>query len=98
MNQMPKSWLRICGILILLVVFYFMYPTSCPNGCIIRPHCATLIKGVIRPYTINLPAFYAPDFNGYDDQLVWWFLGDRWFCSIEEAENAGWRDAMSILP
>ncbi|KQS95141.1 hypothetical protein ASG68_29000 [Rhizobium sp. Leaf453] len=37
--------------------------------------------------------YHLPADSYYDDALISWLNGERWFCSEDEAQAAGWRRA-----
>ncbi len=55
-----------------------------------------LIKGNIS-YLSEEKIYHLPDCNSYQDTIVNESKGERWFCSEEEAINAGWRIAENCI-
>ena len=54
-----------------------------PSGC--------TIKGNISKKGERI--YHLPGQENYDDIVITLSKGERWFCSEEEAVNAGWRKA-----
>lgn len=47
-----------------------------------------LIKGNIRKHD---RIYHVPGWRDYEKTIITESKGERWFCTIEEAEAAGWR-------
>ena len=58
-------------------------PSDAPPGCV--------IKGNIN--TKGDKIYHVPGDDSYDETVITTSKGERYFCSTEEAEAAGWRAA-----
>jgi hypothetical protein len=65
-------------------------PTSCPNGCVTLPACATVIKGN-KNLDTREQIYHVPGQAYYDETVVDPSEGERWFCTEAEAVANGWR-------
>lgn len=58
-----------------------------------KPLCDTPdIKGNIS-LTTHEKIYHVPSGNSYDRTIISPEAGEKWFCSVEDAEYAGWRRA-----
>lgn len=48
------------------------------------------VKGNI---SVNGKILFSPGDRGYESVKIDTKAGERWFCDVEQAENAGWRRA-----
>ena len=62
---------------------------SSDSGCH-SPDCGCVIKGNIS-YNSNEKIYHCPNDPSYDKTKINPAKGERWFCSVEEAELAGFR-------
>jgi hypothetical protein len=62
---------------------------SCPAGCETPPP-GCLIKGNINLKT-GERVYHVPGQRHYDNVTIEAVAGERWFCTEDEAEAAGWR-------
>lgn len=64
---------------------------ACPEGCASpKPGCD--IKGNISLST-GERIYHLPGQRWYDDTVISPGKGEKWFCTLEEAEANGWRQA-----
>lgn len=64
-------------------------PGKCALGCVTPPAPGCAIKGAL---TTTGPVYLLPDSAAYEEITLDPSAGDRWFCTAEEAEAAGfWR-------
>lgn len=57
---------------------------SPPDGC--------LIKGNVNRDGERI--YHLPEWPTYEDTVIQIEEGERWFCTVEDARNAGWRPAL----
>lgn len=88
-NRRPQQldWSRLltaaCGLLMAgLLALEFGFPLV---GC--------NVKGNITPAT-GERIFHVPGQEYYSQTRISWINGERWFCSEENARQAGWRKAI----
>jgi uncharacterized protein YraI len=68
-------------------------PRGCPGGCVVYPTwCGLPIKGNISQET-GEKIYHTPDQRYYDSTKLSPEYGERWFCTADEAQAAGWRRA-----
>jgi hypothetical protein len=68
-------------------------PSGCPGGCTTYPTwCAPPIKGNVSVNS-GEHIYYMPDDESYDETPIDPDYGERYFCTPEEAEAAGFRRA-----
>ena len=60
---------------------------QCTGGCTIPP-AGCLIKGIVS--ASGERAFIVPGQQNYEQLVIHPDRGDRWFCSDQEARDAGW--------
>lgn len=64
---------------------------DCPvGGCTSYPTCETVIKGNIS-YNTGEKIYHVPGGQYYNATVINPASGERWFCSEDEANSAGWR-------
>lgn len=71
-------------------------PAQCPQGCT-RQEDGCNIKGKIDPSS-GARIYYLPDDPSHSVAKMNTFQGERWFCTVEEAEANGWRRAPRLGP
>ena len=66
---------------------------SCTGGCVAYPTwCEPPIKGNVS-FKSGERIYHVPGQEYYDETVINPDYGERWFCSEEEAMDAGWRRA-----
>lgn len=63
---------------------------GCATGCVVAPP-GCLVKALVDARGAR--RYFLPESDLYDHLLVQPERGDRWFCTVTEAEAAGWRRA-----
>lgn len=67
---------------------------GCRGGCESYPTwCQTVIKGNVA-YQTGERIYHMPWDEYYDETRIDTRYGELWFCTAEEAEDAGWRRAL----
>lgn len=64
-------------------------PAQSPSGADAIPSSACRIKGNINARGERI--YHVPGAHSYADTRIDTGRGERWFCSVDEAERAGWR-------
>nr|AGC72346.1 hypothetical protein [uncultured bacterium A1Q1_fos_2004] len=64
---------------------------DCTGGCTEYPDwCSPPIKGNVN-YNTRVKIYHMPGQEYYDDTKINVAYGERWFCTEQEAQAAGWR-------
>lgn len=64
---------------------------NCAGGCIDYPSwCAPPIKGNVN-YNTRVKIYHVPGQEYYNETKINPAYGERWFCTEQEAQAAGWR-------
>jgi len=68
---------------------------NCIGGCTQYPGwCAPPIKGNVG-YNSGEKIYHVPGQDYYDETIINPSYGERWFCTEQEAQSAGWRKAIN---
>ncbi|NOZ29691.1 MAG: hypothetical protein GXP39_16805 [Chloroflexi bacterium] len=65
-------------------------PAACPGGCITQPDPSCDIKGNVNPRS-ETKIYHTSTSRWYSRTKIRPEEGDRWFCTEEEAQEAGFR-------
>jgi endonuclease YncB( thermonuclease family) len=65
---------------------------KCPNGCLTPPEAVCNIKGNVNSSGDRI--YHLPSNSLYKRTRINTDEGDRWFCTVKEAESAGFRAAL----
>ena len=63
--------------------------SACPNGCTDQPNASCSIKGNVNSHSERI--YHTTASRSYNVTKVKPEEGDRWFCTVAEAEAAGFR-------
>lgn len=66
-------------------------PTSAAGAALVEPPDGCVIKGNINAEGERI--YHVPDQRHYEDTRINPSTGERWFCTEQEARDAGWRRA-----
>lgn len=92
MSKKAKIWIAV-GIVVVLAGSAVGYVAYHHHQVVeaAKPKCAhPSIKGNIS-YRTGVKIYHAPWDHDYDRTVIDTSAGERWFCTVQDAQAAGWR-------